>query len=190
MAPEQHRLIPNTQSVSTTLSTFFSLNIVFEVIREGFERIAAPTIDVIPTTIAPSIGMRINVRIARDVRTHLAEIIDELEALKQRAETLPDSSFRPTNRALRYARFYIFETYGKMGSAFPPPSFVLDGEEGVILKWAKNGHSVRLNCLSGKTGQDYIYFENSEYDIEDDVTPDKIKDRLNWLNQHEREPAR
>jgi hypothetical protein len=33
--------------------------------------------------------------------------------------------------------------------------------------------------------QDYIYFENGEYDVEDNVTPQKLQNRLNWLlNQH------
>jgi hypothetical protein len=76
-----------------------------------------------------------------------------------------------------------------MGRAFPRPLFVLDGEKGIIIKWVRNGYTVRLNCLSNEADQDYIYFENGEYDIEDNVTVEILQNRLNWLIQHEREPA-
>lgn len=73
-----------------------------------------------------------------------------------------------------------------MGYEFPRPSFVLDGEKGIVLKWVQNGHSVRLNCMAEIGDQDYIYFENGEYDIEDNVTPTKLHSRLNWLlHQHD-----
>ena len=119
-------------------------------------------------------------------RTLLGTIIDELEHLEWRA----DYYFRPSRRAIRTAKYYISQSYAQMLGAFPRPLFVLDGEKGIIIKWVANGHTVRLNCLPNEGDQDYIYFENGEYDIEDDVTPDTLKDRLNWLIQHEREPAR
>ena len=114
-------------------------------------------------------------------RTLLGTIIDDLERLEQRSDYL----FKPSKHAIRAAKFYIFETYALMGRAFPRPSFVLDGEKGIIIKWVKDGHTVRLNCLSHETDDDYIYFENADYDTEDNVTPKKLQNRLNWLlNQH------
>src|SRR6266853_1995453 len=56
-------------------------------------------------------------------RTLLETIIDDLERLERRSSYL----FRPSKHAMRSARFYIFETYAKMGGAFPRPLFVLDG---------------------------------------------------------------
>jgi len=114
-------------------------------------------------------------------RTLLKTIIDDLECLERRS----DYVFKPSKRAVRAAKFYIFETYALMGAVFPRPSFVLDGEKGIIIKWVKNGHTVRLNCLSNEADDDYIYFENAEYDTEDNVTPDKLRQRLNWLLAHE-----
>jgi len=119
-------------------------------------------------------------------RTLLETIIDDLERLEQRSNYL----FKPSKRAMRSAKLYIFETYAKMLGAFPRPFFVLDGEKGIIIKWVANGRTVRLNCLPNEGDQDYIYFENGEYDVEDDVTPDTLRVRLNWLTQHEPEPAR
>ncbi|HUS11296.1 MAG TPA: hypothetical protein VMZ30_12590 [Pyrinomonadaceae bacterium] len=114
-------------------------------------------------------------------RTLLETIIDDLERLERRS----DYFFKPSKHAMRAAKFYIFETYALMGRAFPRPSFVLDGEKGIIIKWAKSGHTVRLNCLANESDDDYIYFENAEYDTEDNVTPEKLQNRLNWLlNQH------
>jgi hypothetical protein len=183
----------NTQSVSTSSSKQegarpaqlnFYLHIVLDVI-EGFTRVAVPTVHIVPSGITPSIGLRMNVGVVQGERTHLAEIFDELDALKRRANNLAYYSFRPTKHAFRSARFYIFETHAKMGDAFPRPSFVLDGEKGIVLKWFKNGYSVRLNCLPNEADDDYIYFENAQYDIEDNVTPDKLQQRLNWLLAHE-----
>lgn len=120
------------------------------------------------------------------VKTRLELLIDELDALRLRR----DPAFRPSKHAYRSAKFYIFETYAKMRNSFPTPTFVLDGERGIILKWTHNGYTVRLNCLPDLGDQNYIYFENGEFDIEDNVTPDLLQQRLNWLMQHEREPAR
>jgi hypothetical protein len=187
----------NTQSASTPSSKQgeprppqlnFYLHIIYDVI-EGLTGVAVPTVHVLPTGITPSIGIRMNVGVAQGERTLLAEIIYELDALKRRADNLADYSFRPTKHAFRSARFYIFETYAKMGDAFPRPSFVLDGAKGIVLKWFKNGYIVRLNCLPSQADSDYIYFENGEYDVEDNVTVDILSNRLNWLI-HEREPAR
>ena len=110
-------------------------------------------------------------------RTLLETIIDDLERLERRS----DYFFKPSEHAMRTAKFYIFETYALMGRAFPRPSFVLDGEKGIIIKWVKNGHAVRLNCLPNEADDNYIYFENAQYDTEDNVTPDKLRQRLNWL---------
>ena len=68
-------------------------------------------------------------------RTLLETIIDDLECLERRS----DYVFKPSKRAVRAAKFYIFETYALMGAVFPRPSFVLDGEKGIIIKWVKNG---------------------------------------------------
>lgn len=124
------------------------------------------------------------------VKTRLEMIIDELDALKRRPNDIPGYVFRPTDHAYRSAKLYIFATYAKMGINFPTPTFVLDGEEGIIIKWDQDGRSVRLNCMADWGEQNYIYFENGEYDVEDNVTPDTLQARLNWLIQHEREPAR
>lgn len=120
----------------------------------------------------------------------LRSLIDDLEGLRNRPNDLMGYVFKPTKHAVRSARFYIYETYAKMGNSFPWPSFVLDGEGGVIIKWSLNGRTVRLNCLAEMDEQDYIYFENGEYDTEDNVTPSSLRNRLNWLTQNEREPAR
>lgn len=120
-------------------------------------------------------------------RTLLETIFDDLERLGRRTNYL----FKPSTHAMRSAKFYIFETYARMGHAFPRPSFVLDGERGIIIKWTTaNGYSVRLNCLPADADEDYIYFENGQYDVEDNVTVETLENRLNWLIQHEREPAR
>lgn len=120
-------------------------------------------------------------------KTRLGAIIDELEGLRNRTNNIPGYVFRPTKHAIRSAKFYIIETYAKMILGFPTPSFVLDGEAGIIIKWTRNGYSVRLNCMADFGEEDYIYFENGDYDIEDNVTPQKLQNRLNWLlNQHER----
>lgn len=119
-------------------------------------------------------------------RTLLGILIDELDMLQWRS----DYYFRPSSRAMRKAKYFIFHTYAQMRDAFPRPFFVLDGAKGIIINWAANGVTVRLNCLPNEGDEDYIYFENGDYDIEDNVTPDTLKDRLNWLTQHEREPAR
>lgn len=113
-------------------------------------------------------------------KTLLQTIIDDLERIGRRADYL----FKPSKHAMHSARLYLFETYLKMGAAFPRPAFVLDGEKGLIIKWVKNGYSVRVNCLPNETDGDYIYYENGEYDIEENVTPESIHNRLNWLNQH------
>lgn len=123
-------------------------------------------------------------------RTPLETIIDELDGLRSRTNSVPGHVFKPSKQAIRSAKFYIYETYAKMMGEFPRPSFVLDGKEGIIIKWTHNGHAVRLNCMGERGGQDYIYFENGEYDIEDNVTPETLHRRLNWLIHHEREPAR
>lgn len=118
-------------------------------------------------------------------KTRLGAIINELEGLRNRTNNVPGYVFRPTKHAIHSAKFYIIETYAKMIDEFPTPSFVLDGEAGIIIKWTRNGHSVRLNCMAEFGDEDYIYFENGEYDIEDNVTPQKLQNRLNWLlNQH------
>ena len=123
-------------------------------------------------------------------KTQLETIIDELDRLRSRTNSRPGYVFKPSKHAIRSAKFYIYETYAKMMDTFPRPSFVLDGQEGIIIKWSNNGYTVRLNCMAGLGDPDYIYFENGDYDVEDNVTPDTLKDRLNWLIQHEREPAR
>src|SRR5215218_7643707 len=82
-------------------------------------------------------------------------IFDDLDRLELRS----NYHFRPSKHAMRSARFYILETYAKMGAAFPRPFFVLDGENGIIIKWVRNGYTVRLNCLSNESDDDYIYFE-------------------------------
>ncbi len=120
------------------------------------------------------------------VKSPLQVIIDDLESLKRRS----NEHFKPSKHAMRSARFYLFETYARMGHAFPRPSFVLDGEKGIIIKWVHNGYTVRLNCLPDESDDDYIYFENGEYDTEDNVTIDTLHNRLNWLIQHEREYPR
>lgn len=125
------------------------------------------------------------------VKTRLEIINDELDALMRRSDGIPGYTFKPTKHAYRSAKNYIFETYTKMGNSFPTPTFVLDGEGGIIIKWTTpNGRSVRLNCLPDWADQNYLYFENGEYDVEDNITPDILRERLNWLIQHEREPAR
>lgn len=149
----------------------------------------SPELHVIPSSVSPGSLLGIGAS-PHTARTHLAEIIDELDALKRRTSTIADFAFKPTKHAFRSVRFYIFETYAKMGHTFPRPFFVLDGEKGIIIKWVESGRTVRLNCLANESDQDYIYFENSEYDIEDNMTIDTLKNRLNWLIQHEREPAR
>ena len=121
------------------------------------------------------------------VRTPLGSMIAELESLREQRT----NEFRPTKHAIRSAKFYLYEVYAKMFDRFPKPFFVLDGEGGIIIKWVGyNGRTVRLNCLADSTDPDYIYFENGEYDIEDNITPDRLKARLEWLTGHEREPAR
>jgi hypothetical protein len=118
-------------------------------------------------------------------KTRLGAIIDELDALRNRTNNIPGYIFKPTKHAIRSAKFYIIETYAKMRGDFPTPSFVLDGDAGIIIKWTRNGHAVRLSCMAELGEQDYIYFENGAYDIEDNVTPEKLQNRLNWLlNQH------
>jgi hypothetical protein len=114
-------------------------------------------------------------------QTTLQSIIDDLDRLNRRA----DYSFRPSKHAKRSARFYILETYARMGRAFPRPSFVLDGERGIVIKWERGGHTVRLNCFGDPRENDYIYFENNEYDTEDDVTPNSLQKRLIWLLKYE-----
>jgi hypothetical protein len=127
---------------------------------------------------------RLEVSVCRP-KTKLGAIVDELDGLMNRTNTVPGYVFRPTKHAIRSAKFYIIETYAKMMDEFPRPSFVLDGEAGIVIKWTRNGHSVRLNCMAELGDQDYIYFENGEYDVEDNVTPQKLQNRLNWLlNQH------
>ncbi len=116
-------------------------------------------------------------------QTQLEIIIDELDHLSSRTNSIPGYVFKPSSYAIHSAKFYIYETYAKMMSTFPSPSFVLDGQEGIIIKWSINDRTVRLNCMGGPGDPDYIYFENGEYDIEDSVTPDTLKDRLNWLIQ-------
>lgn len=176
--------LSSRQEASRTPQLNSYLRLVVDVIIEGLSQIAVrPTVHLIPST--SDVGMRFNLSITQGERTPLAEIIDELDALKRRTDGLADDSFRPSKQAFRSARFYIFETYVKMTEAFPRPSFVLDGEKGIVLKWFNNGHSVRLNCMGEFGDEDYIYFENGEYDIEDKVTPQKLQNRLNWLfNQH------
>lgn len=115
-------------------------------------------------------------------KSPLQTIIDDLERLEHRS----NYDFKPSRHAMRSARLYIFETYARMGSRFPRPSFVLDGEKGIIIKWVHNGHTVRLNCLPDESDDDYIYFENGEYDTEDNVTIETLHNRLIWLTQHER----
>ena len=115
------------------------------------------------------------------VKTRLEVIIDELDALTRRIDRVPGYTFKPSKHAYRSAKSYILETYTRMGNSFPTPSFVLDGERGIIIKWAHNGHSVRLNCLPDWNDENYIYFENGEYDVEDNVTPDVLYKRLIWL---------
>lgn len=116
----------------------------------------------------------------------LQSIIDDIDRLELRS----NHHFRPSKHALISAKLYIIQAYVRMGVLFPRPSFVLDGENGIIIKWVKNGYSVRLNCLPNKSDEDYIYFENGEYDTEDNVTIDVLHNRLKWLLQHEREPPR
>ena len=116
----------------------------------------------------------------------LKTIFDDLDRLDLRTNPL----FKPSDHAARSARRYVLHAYARMGNAFPRPSFVLDGENGIIIKWVKNGYTVRLNCLANDSDGDYIYFENGEYDVEDNVTIDVLVNRLNWLIKHEREPPR
>lgn len=124
------------------------------------------------------------------VKTRLEIINDELDALMRRSDGIPGYTFKPTKHAYRSAKSYIFGTYAKMGNSFPTPTFVLDGERGIIIKWTHNGYTVRLNCLPEWGDQNYIYYENGDYDVEDNITPEMLKNRLQWLIQHEREPAR
>jgi hypothetical protein len=123
-------------------------------------------------------------------KTRLATIINEIDLLQRRTNSVGGYIFQPTKHAIRSAKSHIFMAYAKMGDAFPDPSFVLDGEQGIIIKWSKDGRTVRLNCFADPTDQDYIYFENGDYDVEDNITADKIQNRLNWLTQYERELAR
>src|SRR5437764_9048519 len=75
-------------------------------------------------------------------KTQLQTIIDELDDLSRRPNNIPGYAFRPSKHAIHSAKFYIYETYAKMLDAFPRPSFVLDGEEGIIIKWTHNGYTV------------------------------------------------
>ncbi len=128
-------------------------------------------------------------KLSRRPKTRLETIIEDLDGLKRRTDNIPGSVFRPSKDAFRWAKFYIYETYTRMRDLFPTPSFVLDGEGGIIIKWTQDGRTVRLNCFADPSNPDYIYYENGEYDVEDGITPDKLKARLEWLI-HEPEPAR
>jgi hypothetical protein len=119
-------------------------------------------------------------------KTQIETIFDELDSLRNRTDNIPGYVFKPTKHAIRSAKSYIFYTYVKMMGTFPWPSFVLDGEAGIIIKWTRNRRTVRLNCMAEPGDQDYIYFENGEYDVEDNVTPNLLRDRLNWLIGQER----
>lgn len=116
----------------------------------------------------------------------LQSIIDDIDRLGLRS----NPRFRPTKHALGSAKLYVIQAYVRMGNEFPRPSFVLDGERGIVIKWQRNEHSVRLNCFADSRDDDYIYFENDVYDVEDNITPEVLHNRLNWLLRHEREPAR
>ena len=119
-------------------------------------------------------------------RSFLQTIIDDIDRLELRS----NYHFRPSKHAMRSAKLYIIHTYARMRASFPRPSFVLDGERGIVIKWELGGHSVRLNCFGDPHDDDYIYFENNEFDVEDNVTPEVLHNRLTWLLRHEREPVR
>lgn len=116
----------------------------------------------------------------------LQSIIDDIDRLQLRS----NYHFKPSKHAVISAKLYIIQAFIRMGASFPRPSFVLNGEKGIIIKWANNGYTVRLNCLARALDDDYIYFENGEYDIEENVTIDTLHNRLNWLIQHGRQPLR
>ena len=126
------------------------------------------------------------VHLQAEPQTRLGLIINELEATQHVAGYV----FKPTDHAIRSAKFYLIETYARMLGSFPTPSFVRDGERGITIKWTQGRRTVRLNCFADPCDADYVYYENGEYDVEDGITPDKLKARLEWLTQHEREPAR
>ena len=76
-------------------------------------------------------------------KSPLQAIIEDLEDLKRRS----NYDFKPSKHAMRSARLYLFILTPEW-VPFPRPSFVLDGEKGIIIKWVHNGYTVRLNCLA------------------------------------------
>ena len=117
-----------------------------------------------------------------NVTKQLNQIVGELDRLKNRDLCYED--FRITNYAYRTAKFYLLETFAKMVTSFPTPSFVSDGEGGVIIKWQRGARIVRLSCRAEIGQQNYLYWEaDNEYDIDENVTPSSLTRYLNWLNQ-------
>jgi len=112
----------------------------------------------------------------------LNQIIDKLDAIKN--IDICHDHFRLTNYAYRTAKFYILETYAKMGTAFPVPLFISDGEGGIIIKWVNQRRTIRLSCRAELGQQIYLYYEaGNDFDVKEDITTDRLKRHLEWLNK-------
>ncbi len=110
--------------------------------------------------------------------TPFQSALDELLTL----ENVDGYTFQACLRARVHAELYLEAGTAIMGTDFPAPEFIPDGEGGIDIEWNRNQRTVTLSCRGNASQDDYIYWEeNGEYEAKD-ATLTRLIHRLNWLN--------
>jgi hypothetical protein len=112
----------------------------------------------------------------------LQNILNEITALEDN-ENVEGYIFKPTDHAVRTAKFYIEKIYSKMGESFPRPSFIPDGEGGIDIEWSVGRNELTLSCRAKTEQEDFLYVKKGDIRYTElDLSSTKIYKQLKELN--------
>jgi hypothetical protein len=113
----------------------------------------------------------------------LAELRDGITELKMN----PELEWTPTAFALSSGVRVLSDAYAilrlssNMYYGLPRPSFTTDEDGGVRARWVHNRNEVRANCGADSLRRSYLYFEADQAHGIEQLRPDLVAGRLQWL---------
>jgi hypothetical protein len=109
-------------------------------------------------------------------------VVEELIALLEGEEHDEQGVLRPTLFAFRRT-FHLIQQVGlQLREHFPRAAVSTDSEGGCRIQWLWPKRQVRLIVPAQGDGQQYIYHqEGNNYSVEEDVSPQRLVEWLNWL---------